>query len=244
MKYETLTHLFSRATDTSSSRKKTAESSSKRVPSVWWCSGPLDANVSAFISSNSESWRKNLDSENSCSGWHSYTGWESVLLNIKMLTTSDVVLCMLECKLQYSTNLFSGMCSCIWSCIQSQPHNHLNPMYHDRRMNLEFSPLAPLPTFTTNQGINLNLFPYTTLYLWSYNVVPLPSHIWVPLPSHIWVQSSEHVSHSGWGPSPTGRCWPSRSRGSWGGRVCLDGCLLLKERYLPLRVEEVFHLED
>ena len=77
MKHETLTHLFSRATDTSSSRKKTAESSSKRVPSVWWCSGPLDANVSAFISSNSESWRKNLDSENSCSGWHSYTGWES-----------------------------------------------------------------------------------------------------------------------------------------------------------------------
>ena len=44
-------------------------SSKKKTLSIWWCSRRLDANVSAFVSSRRESWCRNLDSENNCSGW-------------------------------------------------------------------------------------------------------------------------------------------------------------------------------
>ena len=74
-------------------------------------------------------------------------------------------------------------------------------------------PLCPwewIPWKESHVWFHQCMISFTSDNTWSYNVVSLPSHTWV--------QSSEHVSHSGRGPSPTGRCWPSRSRGSWGGK--------------------------
>ena len=72
------TNLFSIATVTSCSMKKTAESSSNVVPSVSCWSGLREANVSAFTSSSRASERRNLLSVNRYSGWHSYRGEEKI----------------------------------------------------------------------------------------------------------------------------------------------------------------------
>ena len=76
----------------------------------------------------------------------------------------------MECTLQYTT-IIQQICSDPVYVSACDPYHKIISITRIMNQGNEFCPLTnPLPTFTTNQGIILNIFPYITPYsLWNHS---------------------------------------------------------------------------